>query len=167
LERQAYFWLGPAGREDWARWEARDAAARTCADLWHWLQRNPFPFDVPFDQWSSRALRNRLGDLVRSRRIHDRYVVGSLDQPEFEDVHLGGQLPSTDLTAWLDLEAKRELLREAYARLDERQARIIHLWYEEGWSAEQIAAETGLTANHVYVLKHRAIGKLRAYCAAA
>ena len=28
MERQAYFWLGPTGREEWAKWEARDAAAK-------------------------------------------------------------------------------------------------------------------------------------------
>ena len=27
MERQAYFWLGPSGREEWAMWEAREAAA--------------------------------------------------------------------------------------------------------------------------------------------
>jgi RNA polymerase sigma factor (sigma-70 family) len=168
LEQKAYFWLGPTGREEWARCEAREVASRTCADLWQWLQRHSFPFDVPFDLWSGRALRNRLIDSVRSLRRQARFVVGSLDHPAFEDERLGAErLPVTDLSAWLDLEAKRELLREASARLDERQARIIHLWYEEGWSADQIAAETGLTANHVYVLKHRAIKKLREYCAGA
>jgi hypothetical protein len=60
IERKAYYWLGPDGREEWARWEAREAAAKTCADLWYWLQRNTFPFDVPFDHWAERALRNRL-----------------------------------------------------------------------------------------------------------
>ncbi|HSN74640.1 MAG TPA: hypothetical protein VL334_06035, partial [Anaerolineae bacterium] len=49
MERQAYFWLGPTGREEWAKWEAHDAAARTVADLWDWLQNNTFPFDVTFD----------------------------------------------------------------------------------------------------------------------
>jgi DNA-directed RNA polymerase specialized sigma24 family protein len=34
-------------------------------------------------------------------------------------------------------------------------------------SAEEIAAETRLDVGHVYVLKHRALKKLRAFCADA
>ena len=46
-----------------------------------------------------------------------------------------------------------------------RQAHIIHRWYVEGWSVDEIAAETRLEVNHIYVLKHRALKKLREYCA--
>ena len=165
-ERLAYFWLRPVGRAEWAKWEAREAAARTCADLWQWLQRHQFPFDVPFDLWSGRALRNRLKDSVRCRRTQARHVVDSLDRPCFEDGRTFGELlPTDDMSVWLERESRREVLRQAYARLDQRQARIVHLWYEEGWSAEKIAAETGLQIGHVYVLKHRAVTRLRRYCA--
>jgi DNA-directed RNA polymerase specialized sigma24 family protein len=50
-------------------------------------------------------------------------------------------------------------------KLDRRQAHIIYRWYVEGWSADEIAAETRLEVNQIYVLKHRAIKKLREYCA--
>jgi RNA polymerase sigma factor (sigma-70 family) len=166
MERHAYFWLGPAGREEWAKWEAREAAAKTCADLWHWLRRNTFPFDVSFDRWAERALRNRLKDSVRFRRRHARYVVDSLDHPCFEDGHPQARLlPTDDMRVWLDLESKREVVQEAMTRLDQRQAHIIQRWYVEGWSADEIAAETRLEINHIYVLKHRALKKLREYCA--
>ena len=166
LERLAYFWLNPGGREAWAKWEAREAAAITCADLWQWLQRYPFSFDVPFDQWSERALRNRLRGSVRLRRRHARHVVDSLDRPCFEDdLTFGELLPTDDMADWLERESSREALRQGYARLDQREARIVHLWYEEGRSAEEIAAETGLQIGHVYVLRHRAVARLRAYCA--
>jgi RNA polymerase sigma factor (sigma-70 family) len=168
MERRAYFWLGPAGREEWARWEAHDAAARTVADLWDWLQRNPFPFDVPFDHWAERALRNRLTEHVRYRRRQARYVVDSLDGPCFEEGHPhAALLPNDDMRAWLELESRRELVRQAWPKLDQRQAHIIHRWYVEGWSADEIAAETRLAVNHIYVLKHRALKKLREYCAGA
>ena len=36
-----------------------------------------------------------------------------------------------------------------------------------GWSAGEIATETRLAVGHIYVLKHRALKKLRAYCAGA
>jgi RNA polymerase sigma factor (sigma-70 family) len=165
-ERQAYFWLGPTGCEEWARWEAREAAAKTSADLWHWLQCNTFPFDVSFDRWVERALRYRLTTTVRLQRRHARHVVDSLDRPCFEEggSTYGELLPTDDMNLWLERESGREALRQGAERLDQRQAHIIHRWYVEGWSADEIAAETKLEINHIYVLKHRAIKKLREYC---
>ena len=119
MERQAYFWLGPTGREEWAKWEARDAAAKTTADLWDWLQHNTFPFDVTFDRWAERALRYRLTTTVRFQRRHARHVVDSLDRPCFEDGStFGERLPTDDMNRWLDRETKREVLRQGCARLD-------------------------------------------------
>ena len=165
LERVAYYWLGPHGREEWARWEAREAAAQTCADLWHWLKCKPFPFDVPFDHWSERVLRNRLTDSVRYRNRDARHVVDSLDRPCVEDGDPHGELlPTDDMGVWLELESRREVVRKAWRRLEQRQARILHLWYLEGWSVDEIAAETLLQVDHIYVLKHRGLKKLREYC---
>jgi mannose-6-phosphate isomerase class I len=56
---------------------------------------------------------------------------------------------------------------EAAVRLDQRQAYIIPRWYIEGWSVDEIAAETRLEVNHIYLLKHRGLKKLREYCADA
>jgi DNA-directed RNA polymerase specialized sigma24 family protein len=164
VERLAYFWLGLVGREEWARWEAREAAANTCADLRHWLQRNPFSFDVPFDHWAERALGNWLKSLVRSRQRQACHVVDSLDRPCFEDGHLfGGLLPNDDMRVWPELESRRGVVRQAGRSSCQRQAHIIQRWYVDGWSVDEIAVETWLGANHIYVLKHRGLKKLREY----
>ena len=148
------------------KWEAREAAAKTIADLWDWLQHNTFPFDVTFDRWAERALRYRLTTTVRFRRRQDRHVVDSLDRPCFEEGDpFGDLLPTDDMRVWLELESRREVVRQAWTKLDQRQAHIIHRWYVEGWSADEIAAETRLAVNHIYVLKHRGLKKLREYCA--
>ena len=68
---------------------------------------------------------------------------------------------------WLELESQREVVRQARTRLEPRQAHIIQRWYVESWSTDEIAAETRLAVNHIYVLKHRALKKLREYCANA
>ena len=52
-------------------------------------------------------------------------------------------------------------MRQAWTKLDQRQAHIIHRWVVEGWSVDEIAAETQLAVNHIYVLKHRGLKKLR------
>ena len=68
---------------------------------------------------------------------------------------------------WLELESRHEVVRQAWTKLDRRQALIIQRWYVEGWSVDEIAAETRLEVNHIYVLKHRGLKKLRELCADA
>ena len=41
-------------------------------------------------------------------------------------------------------ESQCEVVRQAWTKLEPRQAHIIHRWYVEGWSADEIAAETRL-----------------------
>jgi RNA polymerase sigma factor (sigma-70 family) len=65
---------------------------------------------------------------------------------------------------WLELKSRRDMVQQAWTRLEPRQAHIIHRWYVERWSADEIAAETRLEADHICVLKHRALKKLREYC---
>lgn len=164
LERIAYYWLGPGGRAAWAAGEAREVTAITCADLWGWLQQHPFPFDVAFDRWAVQALRNRLLAATRARRAQGRCVVRSLDQPFCGDGPALVDLPAGDnVRDWLDREANREWLRHALAQLDPRHAQIVRLWYLEGWPAEKIAQALGMQVGNVYVLKHRAIRRLRSH----
>jgi RNA polymerase sigma factor (sigma-70 family) len=83
---------------------------------------------------------------------------------------LSRQAPRTsseNWRVWLEFESQREVVRQAWTKLEPRQAHIIDRSYVEGRSADEIAAETRLEVNHIYVLKHRAIKKLREYCADA
>ncbi len=163
LERKAYCWLGPSGRAGWARIEAADAAARTCADLWCWLQEHPYPFDVPFERWVGRMLRNRLLEAVRSQRTADRYVVDSLDRSVDEhDTALADLAPWGRSDTMADDILRREALQRALARLEARQAQVVRLWYLEELPATEIARSLRLTVNCVYTLKHRALRRLRA-----
>lgn len=164
LERTGYAWLGPIGREDWAAWEAREAAAATCADLWLWLQEHPYPFDVPFARWSARALMNRLREAAARRALTERIFVESLDRPVYPtpDSPTVGELLGMDtLAQWLEQTANREALLQVLTVLDARQERIVRLWYFHGIPADEIAAELGLSLGNVYILRFRAIEKLR------
>lgn len=163
LERLAYRWLGPGGRQEWAAWEAREIAAKTCADLWQWLQVHPFPFDVPFDRWATRALINRLQEATRKRIARSQHEVDSLDRPVFDrEVTLGETIGEHSMETWLDSAGNRDLLLQALARLDGRAASVLRLWYLEGWAGDEIAAALGLTLNNVYIIRFRAVEKLRA-----
>lgn len=161
LERLAYFWLGPQGREEWAAWEARDAAGRACADIWAWLQAHPYPFDVPFDRWSAAVLNRRLSNLARRRQREERYIAFSLDLFHEGDGPRAYQLADHSLDEWLAREANRQALVEAIGRLDARYGLVVRLWYLDQWPADEIAAHLDTSVGNVYLLRFRAIQKLR------
>jgi DNA-directed RNA polymerase specialized sigma24 family protein len=53
------------------------------------------------------------------------------------------------------------VVRQAWTKLEPRQAHIIQRWYVEGWSVDEIADATRLEVSHIYVLKHLGLKKLR------
>lgn len=166
LERLAYHWYGAAGREAWALWEARDAAAATCADLWQWLQTHPYPFDVPFDRWAARALTHRLHDAARRRQRAEPTPVESLDQPWTRDAGAetcAERLVDARSAAEFQRAAEREALLQAIARLDARRGLVVRLWYFEQWRADEIAAHLGERVGNIYVLRHRALKELKGH----
>ncbi len=164
LERLAYHWLGPSGREEWAAWEARDVTAHTCADLWLWLQSHPYPFDVPFNRWSARALNYRLHEALRKRQVSERRFPESLDRPigrSPDATTVGDWFTDATFDLWLEREINREALLQALDLLDDRLAEVLRLWYLEQWPADEIAAHIGERVGYVYVLRFRGIEKLR------
>lgn len=162
MERSAYHWLGPVGRAAWAAAEARETAARTCADLWQWLQENAYPFDVPFDRWATRSLVNRLLEDARRERMRRQHVAASLDAPvTSEGTPLADTLGAAMVDEWLERESNREALLQALDQLDARSGQVARRWYLDGWRADEIAAELVIEINYVYVLRSRAIERLR------
>lgn len=163
LERLAYHWYGAAGREAWALWEARDAAAGTCADLWQWLQAHPFPFDVPFNRWAARALTYRLNDGARRQKHRAPAPVESLDRPcaPGAEESCAEQPADARSAAVYQRIGEREALLQAIGRLDARHGRVVRLGYFEQVRADEIAAHLGERVGNVYVLRHRALKKLR------
>lgn len=168
LERLAFTWLGPHGREAWAAWEARDAAAATCADLWHWLQTHPYPFDVPFDRWATRALVNRLHGAARQRqRRAGRVTEIPLDVAAFREADETASDLLYDAAAEARLEdvLARQTVLPLLRRLPCTQAAVVRLWYLAGWRADEIAAHLGQSVGNVYVLRHRGLARLRTLAA--
>lgn len=162
LEQKAFRWLGPAGSAGWARAEAVDAAARTCADLWCWLRGHVYPFDVPFACWMARMLRNRLLEAARNRRVAARHIVDSVDRPLREDgLVLGDVLSPGRSDMAVDCVVIRDTVQRALARLERRQALVVRRWYLEGWPAAEIADSLLVTVSYVYTIKHRALRRLR------
>ena len=169
LERLAYWWYGPIGREEWAAWNAREVASATCADLWRWLQSHTFPFDVPLDAWIARALVNRLHEANERRRADEARVVESLDRkvgPGSYAATVGEELLDPTAAGWMDRIAEREALSAALAQMRGRRALVLRLWYLEGWPAEEIACRLCTPVSNVYLLRHRGLKALRRKLAA-
>jgi RNA polymerase sigma factor (sigma-70 family) len=147
----------PPGR---ARGEAADFAQETCEVIFN----HPFPYDVSFDAWATRILKNRiLWRYTRSQDLIDRKPrILSLDRPGSRET--GDDFSLYDLladdsgaSAFERLEV-REWLMQAIARLRSRaqQQVIIDTFFYE-LSNEEIAKRLGKTRQAVYNLRHRAL----------
>jgi RNA polymerase sigma factor (sigma-70 family) len=66
-----------------------------------------------------------------------------------------------DPLEWLLDEERRELVRQALARLARRDAEILLLKYTEGWSYRELAAHLGISTSAVETRLHRARARLR------
>lgn len=94
--------------------------------------------------------RRRMG---RARKLTGRYA--ERFQPTESD---GG---SHDPLGWLMADERRSLIRRAMGQLPPRDAEMLMLKYNEGWSYQQIAKHLGTTENSVESRLHRARARLR------
>jgi RNA polymerase sigma factor (sigma-70 family) len=100
--------------------------------------------------------RRKMG---RRRKLLDRFVTKV--QPTEE------QFGEVDPLNWLIARERRGLIREALAKLSERDAEILMLKYTENWSYFEIANRLGVSHSAVEARLHRARQRLRDELAAA
>ena len=167
LVKLAYNKCSGSGAHEWTLWEAHDLASKTASELWRHLQSHPYWFDVPFDQWSACILNHRFIDWYRVQKRQAHRYPCSLDErlnPDEKSDSTWADILLEDktMTQWLEDHANREWLLQAIERLrNPLQRQAIRLRYlEERWISE-ISREMGITANHVSVLQHRALKRLR------
>ncbi|MDH7487113.1 MAG: sigma-70 family RNA polymerase sigma factor [Anaerolineae bacterium] len=152
------------GDRDWAVQEAHILASETASELWRYLQSHPYPFDVPFDQWSACLLNRRFLDWCRVQQRETLRLVP--DEPIKPDDTEGptrlSLVAEKPLTQWQENYANRELLLEAIGRLrNPLEQQAIRLYYLKELAIQEVADELGITENYVYVLLHRARKRLR------
>lgn len=143
-----------------ARGEAADFAQETCEVIFN----HPFPYDVSFDAWATRILKNRiLWKYTRSPDLIDReYRIISLDRPSRsktgDDFSLYDLLADDSGTSAFERLEVQEWLIQAIARLrsQAQQQVIIDTFFCE-LSDEEIAKRLGKTKQAVYNLRHRAL----------
>jgi RNA polymerase sigma factor (sigma-70 family) len=151
----------PSGR---ARGEAADFAQETCEVIFN----HPFPYDVSFDAWATRILKNRiLWQYTRSQDLIDRESrMLSLDRPgqseTGDDFSLYDLLTDDSGTSAFERLEVREWLIQAVACLRSRgQQQVIFDTFFYELSDEEIAKRLGRTRQAVYNLRHRALQGLK------
>jgi len=141
--------------------EAADFANETCRIIF----AKTFPFDVAFDAWATKILRNAiLQTYARSPDVLNHEPSrASLDAPIGEDGQLLGEtVPQVDPTQPFDLVEDRAAVCEAVKRLRSApQRRAVQAICLEGKSVARFARQEGISEQAVYNLCHRAVKKIR------
>jgi RNA polymerase sigma factor (sigma-70 family) len=117
-------------------------------------QRSPLVDPSKVGAWLHRLAvrqsllhRRRLG---RQHKLVDRYT-GVRDDSS----------PAPDPLEWLVLDERRQLVREALARLAPRDAEVLLLKYVEGFSYRELAVRLGVGESAIEARLHRARARLR------
>lgn len=136
--------------------ELQSRILAAAADLTQELGRSPRPSEI------AARLDTPVGEIEEALGAEGCFTPSSLDRPVGagpDAPSLGDVLPGDDA----DHEAvdARVILAPAVRRLDERDRRILHLRYFNGWTQEEIAREIGVTQMHVSRLLTKILGRLR------
>lgn len=122
----------------------------------------------PTDEELAERVGMSLTNLNRVRRL-DQPVV-SMDAPtgsdsEGRDLHALVASSDPDPTSTVELERRKELVRQAVASIEARRQRVIELYFglsdEQPLTLEQIGDMLGVTRERIRQLRNDAIGKVR------
>ena len=120
-------------------------------------QHAPLSDSTKLGPWLYRlAVRKAL--LYRRTRGRQHKLVGQYAWTRGDEVE-NGRTP--DPLEWLVLDERRQLVREALARLPRRDAEILLLKYTENWSYRELATRLDVGESAVEARLHRARRRLR------
>jgi RNA polymerase sigma factor (sigma-70 family) len=144
--------------------EAADFAQESCEAI----HIHPFPYDVAFDAWTARILKNNvLQRYTRSRDVTDRMpgtvsLDGSATIDREDTFSLYSLLSDESSTSAFDRADVREWLLGAIAKLkSQAQQQVILDTYFYELDDGEIARRLGKTKNAVYILRYRALQNLK------
>jgi RNA polymerase sigma-B factor len=136
--------------------ELQSRILAAASDLTQELGRSPRPSEI------AAALDTPVGDIEEALGAEGCFTPSSLDRPVGGDADapsLGDVLPADE--ADHDAVDARLVLGPAVRRLGERDRRILHLRYFNGWTQEEIARDIGVTQMHVSRLLGKILDRLR------
>jgi RNA polymerase sigma-70 factor (ECF subfamily) len=113
---------------------------------------------LPFDRWLLSVTSHHCLDLLRRRRLEARLFASEPEEPETQ---AAGVDPGPSPLAALLAEEGQDRVRAGLARLPDRYRVVLVLRYYGELGYEEIAAQLGLTRNHVAILIFRGKQALR------
>jgi RNA polymerase sigma-70 factor (ECF subfamily) len=113
---------------------------------------------LPFDRWLLSVTSHHCLDVLRRRRLESRLFLAELEEP---DSGPAGSEPGPSPLGAVLTEEGRERMRDALVRLPERYRVSLVLRYYGELRYEEIAAQLGVTRNHVATLIFRGKQALR------
>ena len=140
--------LGEAGAIDEVMQEVALAAVRQRAPINDATKVAPWLYRLAVTH--SLMYRRKMG---RGRKLTARYA--DRFQPTERDTR------TVEPLEWLITDERRDLVRQALARLPQRDAEILLLKYTEDWSYGKIAEHLGVTESAVEARLHRARKRMR------
>lgn len=146
LRAVAFTRLGDADAVDEVMQEVALAVARQSSPLRDAAKVSPWLYRLTLRQ--ALLYRRRQG---RTRRLHERAALREE----------GSRTPEPDPLDWLIADERRGLVRRAVSELPARDAEVLMLKYQEGWSYAEIAGRLGVSSSAVEARLHRARGRLR------
>lgn len=149
---------------------AEDAVQETL--LAAYAHRSRFEGRAQFQTWAFAILKNKITDVLRSRKYHIPFTAlpqdDGLDEAFSEQFNPDGSWRSdTLLTDWnspehlLNGRQFGEILQACLYRLPEHTARVFMMREILELDAREIQEHCGLSANHYHVIMHRAREGLR------
>jgi RNA polymerase sigma-70 factor (ECF subfamily) len=115
------------------------------------LQRPPGALACP-EAYARRVMRNRYIDIARRRKA----------SPETDTVQADAELLAIDTQCLESLTVSRDMLQQAWSRLDAFEREILYYWAVEDMTAAQIASTLGSRRGTVLARIHRLRARLRA-----
>lgn len=148
--------------------DEEDLVQRACIEI----LRSRFPFDVPFESWCGRLLKNQIYLLShRAQDVHDRgWQVISLEnmtdgvgEPKRDsNSHVQLVLSANDVFRLYQQRELRRMLDDALARIPSRSRRhVLESTFFMGWADDEIADQLGKSRDNVQLLRHRGLRDLR------
>jgi RNA polymerase sigma-70 factor (ECF subfamily) len=152
--RIAFYYLRDADEADEA---VQDAFVKAYVNL------AAYKAHLSFDAWFVRILVNGCLDRLKRRRRRLKWQVSS-DRPE-QDPRLEAADPGSSPEDEVLARDRQRSLRDAIARLPERQRTVVLLTHLDGRTTREVSVITGLNENTVRVHLFRAIRRLRGWLA--
>lgn len=129
---------------------AQDVVQDVFLKLW---QVDDRVFQTDLKPWLFTVCRNKAIDLLRRKKPASGFELDEFASADFgPEIHLVGKQTS-------------EQVYVALAKLSPRQQELLRLRCEEGFSYQEMATITGLTANNIAVQVHGALKKIREWLA--